>query len=179
VSWNYKKPPAFALDAIPTERGWEAPLKGTNPADNLRELVVAIGNLPLKAGPGDVISVTFDAEALEQGDALSVTIKFSEKVNVVAGASISITVEDATDVTSYTLHALQQEDTLSVVFDQNILLDGPVLLSTIETNEVTLIIEEQNIIGDIFDADAEGESVNLAISADVAAAAGSRIIPLP
>lgn len=35
-------------DAIATERGWEIPLKGTNPDDNLMEVIVAIDQLATK-----------------------------------------------------------------------------------------------------------------------------------
>jgi hypothetical protein len=47
-SWGLNKKPTFAPNAVATERGWEAPLPGTNPDDGLLEVIVAIRQLETK-----------------------------------------------------------------------------------------------------------------------------------
>lgn len=173
MSWNYKTPPPFAPDAIPTDRGWEAPLAGTDPADELKELVVAIGDLPLKAGAATILSVAFGAASYDEGDALSVTVKFSENVNVADGASIVVASEGTEQ---YTLYALEQLDAQEIVFDQVVTLDAPVLIDDAELEPFLLSLAAQSVTGTITDADTAEAAATLAVSAGVASAAGTRLV---
>lgn len=176
MSWDYKTRPPFAPDAEPTDRGWEAPLKGTDPADGLKELIVAIGGLPLKAGAATIKEVSFVQDELKIGLPLSVRVRFSERVDVEAGASIEVSSTGDTD--PIVLHALAQEDALEVLFDQVVSLDDPVLVPS-DDAPFELSIAAQTMSGDIKDADAEAEDAVLDISAAIASAAGTREITVP
>lgn len=171
----YKTRPSYAPDAIATDKGWEIPLKGTNPADNLTEVIQCIGRLPLKAGPAIIESVSFGATSYEQGDALSVIVRFSEKVTVDAGATLEVS-STGDDTTLYELHALAQEDVYEVLFDQVVTLDALVLISLLDSATFELSIADQTLTGDIVDADSDGADADLEISEAIALAAGTREI---
>lgn len=171
----YKQKPSYAPDAIATDKGWEIPLKGTNPADNLREVIQCIGQLPLKAGAATIESILFGAQSYEQGDALSVLVRFSEPVNADAGTKLVVS-STGDDTTEYELHALLQENVYEVLFDQVDTLDAPVLISEDDTLTFELSIPEQTIDGDIVDADAEGEDADLLVTEALSLAAGTREI---
>lgn len=113
--WDLNNPPVEG--AILTERGWELPLKGTDPAEGLTELIVAIGqpDATVAAGGADIVSVNWADEDLEQGDTVGVVIQFNEKVDVTAGATIDIVSSGAAG--TVTLTAAEQLDTGSVLFE--------------------------------------------------------------
>jgi len=175
--WTKKTPPVFAPHAEPTERGWEIPLEGTDPQDGLKELIVTIGEMPLKAGAGIVLSVAFGAESYEEGDPLSLIVRFSERVNVDAGASIVLSSTGSND--PITLYADEQLDVLEAVFDLEVDLETPVTVPEDEDETFTLSVEAQTLSGDIVDNDEDGEDVDKDISAQVASDAGERVVQLP
>lgn len=81
--WTLDKPPTYFPTAVATDRGWENPDTG--------EVLVAIGGLATTGGAPEVSVVAFGTTSYAQGDPLGVTVRFSEKVTVTAGATIVVT----------------------------------------------------------------------------------------
>jgi hypothetical protein len=155
--WTLNGPPAFAPNAVATDQGWVDPDTG--------EIFVAIGKLTTKAGPGDVLSVAFDATSYAQGDPISVTVRFNERVNVPAGATL--TLSNTGPLGPITLTALQQLNTNEAVFSGTVPL---------ESEEVTLAVTSP-LTGAIQDA-TDNTATNLVVPVSAITAAGTRIIPL-
>lgn len=102
------RPPYYAPDAVATKRGWEHPTTG--------EIYAAIPRLNSKAGAAEVLSIEFDEEAYTNGGELEVTVKFSEKVNVTAGATIVVTFDGTAG--NQTVYAAAQSAVGEVVFNK-------------------------------------------------------------
>lgn len=172
----YKTKPFFADNAEATESGWTIPLAGTNPADGLTELIVAIRQLTIKAGPATIESVTFGAASYEPGDALSVIVRFSERVNAEEGSRLDV-ISTGDDTQLYSVYCLEQLNVLEVVFDQVSDLDEPVIISEADTATFELSIESpQNISSTITDADSSALEANSNITGILASAAGIRTV---
>jgi len=116
-NWSLNKAPGYAPDSIATQKGWETPLG---------EVLVAIRGLATKAGAGDIVSLTFNAASYTQGDPISVSVQFNEKVNVTAGASLVLT----GNIGNVTLYAAAQSNVGKVVFDKQVDNVTPAVLAT-------------------------------------------------
>lgn len=154
--WTLDKPPVFknpkGKECVATERGWEDPDTG--------EVLVAISNLTTKAGPGDILSAAFDAASYAQGDPVTLTVHFNEKVDVVAGATIEAAWNGVGG--NFVLTALAQSDTYDVEF-----------AGTIPSEAGTLSVQSQTVLGTVTDSEG-GAPTNLAVSNEAAATAGTR-----
>jgi hypothetical protein len=150
--------------AFLAEDGWRLPLKGTDPADGLSELIVAVGQSPSPATTVDATEANVDVVAFlpksdgsdyEQGDTLRVAVYYNEKVDVTVGATINVT----STGTDFLATAAAQTDTNEVIFE-----------GVIPAETADLSILAQSIIGTIVDT-SDATASDLAISADAAAAA--------
>lgn len=160
--WTLNTPPNFknpkGKPLVATRKGWEDPDTG--------EVLVAINGLVTKAGAGDVIAVSFDAESYEQGDPLSVTVRFNERVDVTVGASLEVAWSGMSG--NITLNAEAQLNTHEVVFSKQ----GDNTTDEVVPAEAgELSMAAQSISGTIVDAGTL-VATNLAISAGAALAAG-------
>ena len=160
--FDYNKPPRITNphgnDPVATKRGWEDPDTG--------ELLVAIGELTTKAGAGDILEVSFVTSELAQGDDLSVLVRFNERVDVTAGASIVVTWDGGSG--NVTLYAAAQTNKNEILFDKQ---SDNTTQEVVPSETGALSIAAQTLGGTIKDAGTVTNS-NKAVSAPVAAAAG-------
>jgi hypothetical protein len=168
--WTRDIPPAWPakngdFTPVATEGGWVDPVTG--------EVLVAISSLATKAGPGDVLSVAFGAASYIQGAPLTVSVTFNERVDVTAGASIVVS-STGTDVT---LYALAQTGVSTVLFNREVDLTTPTTVPA-EFEDATLSIAAQTITGTVEDS-ADEVATTLSVSAPIATAAGTRLVPGP
>jgi hypothetical protein len=160
AQWSRETPPNWRVKngnkaPVATERGWEDPDSG--------ELLVAISNLATKAEEANILEVGFGADAYEQSDPLTVVVRFNEKVNVTAGATLVVT---STGVSgNVTLTAAAQTEVNEVVFS-----------GTVPGEAATLSIAAQSVVGTIVDAAKVASASDKSISAEIAAAAGTRVV---
>lgn len=87
--WTLTRAPYFAPTAEITNKGW------TNPATG--EVLVAIRQLAEKAGPATIQSVTFP-ETITEAEDFTVTVKFSEAVDVDGFATLTVSNDDGDDI---------------------------------------------------------------------------------
>lgn len=152
--WTKDTPPVFFKNAVQTKAGWVNPDTG--------EILVAISDLTSKSGAANVIKCAFEAAALDQGDPLNVIVRFAERVDVTAGATIEVTTTGPSD--PIVLTAAAQSGVYDVLFE-----------GTVPAEAGVLSIAAQSVVGTIQDDDG-GAPAELAISGTVAAAAGSRTV---
>lgn len=166
ANWKGNNPPFWhtrtGKDAVATKKGWENPKTG--------EVLIAVSSLNTRMGAADVIGINFVSDLLARGDELSLTVKFNEKVDVTAGASVVVTNTGLAG--NITLYAVAQLSAYDIIFDKDVTLLAPVLLAD---EAATLSVDAQTVLGTVKDAGTAVDS-NLAISVDVAAAAGTREI---
>jgi len=165
--WDYDSPPNWRKrigkkNPVATERGWVDPDTG--------EVLVASKNLSTKAGAADILEVIFAEEAYEQGDPLSVTVVFNEKVDVTAGATIEVSWSGVGG--NFSLHAVEQLDESRIVFDKKADLITPEVVPS-EGGELS--IGAQTLSGTVVDT-GTAVATNLAVSADIGTAAGTRLV---
>lgn len=137
--WDLNTPPVEG--AVLTDRGWEIPLKGTDPADGLTELIVAIGqgDATTEAAEANIVGVGFEDTDLAQGDTVAVLVTFNENVDVTAGATINIT---STGVSGdFVATAAEQLGENVIRFE-----------ATVPSETADLTIDAQTISGTIVDA---------------------------
>ena len=162
AQWSRETPPNWRVKngnkaPVATERGWEDPDSG--------ELLVAISNLATKAEEANILEVGFGADAYEQSDPLTVVVRFNEKVNVTAGATLVVTSTTPTVTSDVTLTALQQDNVNEVVFS-----------GTVPGEPTTLSIAAQDVVGTIKDAAKDETESEKPIKEEIAAAAGTRVV---
>lgn len=156
--WTLNTPPRWVQNAVATVKGWAHPT--TN------ELLVAIRNLTTKAGAADILAVSLNAEEYLQGDELSVTVRFNEKVDVSAGASLVLSWDGlAGDIT---LYAAAQSNSNLIVFAYE---SDLTTLATIPMEAGTLEMAAQSLVGTIKDTGTAVDS-NKAISGAIALTLG-------
>jgi hypothetical protein len=88
--WSLNNPPLwpkkckeYKNDSIVlTQSGWTVLRTG--------EVLVAMGGRLIDAGVSDVVDIKFTEESYERGDPLTVKVVFNEKVDVTAGATVSV-----------------------------------------------------------------------------------------
>lgn len=159
AQWSRETPPNWRVKngnkaPVATERGWEDPDSG--------ELLVAISNLATKAEEANILEVGFGADAYEQSDTLTVVVRFSEKVNVTAGATLVV---DSTGSSNITLTAAAQTEVNEVVFS-----------GTVPSESATLSIAAQDVVGTIVDAAKVASESDKEIKGEIASAAGTRVV---
>lgn len=164
--WSLNTPPKFknpkGKPCVATKRGWEDPDTG--------EVLVAISSLTLKAGAADILEVTFDAASYARTDAVSVTVRFNERVDVTAGAAIEISWSGVAG--NFFAHALAQTNVHEVVFNK----DPGLVSNALVPNEAgDLSVAAQSVSGTINDAGTLITSNN-AVSLAAAAAAGTIVV---
>lgn len=162
AQWSRDTPPNWRVKngnkaPVATERGWEDPDSG--------EILVAISNLATKAGKADILEVGFGATAYVQGAPLTVVVRFNEKVNVTAGATLVVTSTTPTVTSDVTLTALQQDNVNEVVFS-----------GTVPSEPTTLSIAPQDVVGTIKDAAKDETESEKVIKEGIAFAAGTRVV---
>jgi hypothetical protein len=164
--WTLDTPPKsytkIGKNAVATESGWEDSETG--------EVLVAIRQLATVAGEANVIGASFAALQYAQGEALKVVVRFNEKVNVTAGATLLITW--SANPLGITAYAAGQLNVSEVAFDKDSM--GSPLLVPMEAGELSLAA--QTISGTVKDASDGLTDSNLSVSADVALAAGTRVV---
>jgi hypothetical protein len=164
--WTLNKPPTYKKDAVMTERGWEDPVTG--------EILDCIRQGAEKAGSADVDAVAFLAAVLTQGGPLAVKVRFNERVNTHAGASIVISGTGATATVQ--LFAVAQTNVQEVIFDKQ----SDLVTSAVVPSETTVIsVPAQSIVpgaGYIEDNLGSRPYANYVIDADLAASAGTRSV---
>lgn len=81
-NWSLEVPPTEG--AFLTDRGWEIPLKGTDPAKGLTELIVAFSqaNASVAAGAANIVLITMNTGVFDAGDKLILTVNYNEQVDV-------------------------------------------------------------------------------------------------
>jgi len=165
-NWKGNNPPVWqtnvGLDAVAKSTGWVNPETG--------ETIITARNLHTVMGAADVIQTHFVAASLQQGDALSVKVKFNELVDVSAGASVVVSSTGLAG--SVTLYALAQSGIHDVLFDKDVTLVSAAL---VPSEAATLSIAAQSLVGTIKDAGTAVDS-NKAIGAEAAAHAGTRVV---
>jgi len=162
MTWTLETPPLWAPNAVKTEKGWEDPDTG--------EVLVAIGDLVNKGGAAAIASVAFGSESYEQGDPLSVIVRFTEAVDVTGGATLEVSSTGAGG--NITLHAAAQSDTNVVVFDKQV---DESTAETVPLETADLSIAAQTILGTLVDT-VGGDAASLAISGTQASEAGTRSV---
>lgn len=154
--WTKEIPPQsytkIGRKAVATDRGWEDARTG--------EILVAIPQLAVVAGQANIFSVLFDKAAYAQGDAINVVVRYNEKVNVTAGATLTVSWSGVSG--NFVVTALQQSAVTEVVFS-----------GTAPVEAGNLSIAAQTIVGTIVDVSEAGMASELAISSDKAAGAGT------
>lgn len=152
--WTKDTPPVFFKNAVQTKAGWVNPDTG--------EILVAISDLTSKSGAANIIKCAFESAVLQQLDPLNVIVRFAERVDVTAGATIDVTSTGSSGI--ITLTAAAQLGVYDVLFE-----------GTVPPEPAVLAIPAQSLVGTIQDDDG-GAPAELAISGTVAAAAGSRTV---
>lgn len=106
--FTYEQPPIWKDDAVATPQGWSDPVTGEN--------LVAIRNLSTVAGNANITEIFFTDEefVVDTVGAIQLKVRFNEKVNVSAGATIVIT-SDGTP-TTITATASAQTNVNEVLF---------------------------------------------------------------
>lgn len=160
--WSLNNPPGWFKTAVATKRGWEHPVT--------KEVLVAIRGLATKAGGADVMGVSFVDKTPVQGEALSVIVRFNEKVSVTVGASIEVSWTGISG--NITLNAAAQTNVHEVVFNKQA---NNSTQEVVPSEAGTLSVAAQTISGTIVDAGTVVAS-NKAISAPVALAASSYVV---
>ena len=121
--WTLNQPPRFknpkGKDLVGTNRGWEDPDTG--------EVLVVISNLTTKAGAADVLALSFADLTLAQGDPISVTVRFNERVTVTAGAALELSWDGVSG--NFFAHVLAQTNVHEVVFNKQADLLADVIVS--------------------------------------------------
>lgn len=136
--WTLNSPPTWYPTAVATDAGWVDPDTGM--------VLIAISRLASKAGAGDVLSVAFGDTAYDQGDNLSVIVRFNEKVDVAAGASIVVGWSGVSG--DITLYAAAQTGVDEVVFNKK---TGNVTQETVPEEAGILSIGAQTLGGTVID----------------------------
>jgi len=164
--WTLNNPPKFknpkGKELVATERGWEDPDTG--------EVLVAISELDTKAGAADIVAVSFGKLVYARGEAITVTVRFNERVDVVAGLPIEVASTGAAG--NFFLHALAHAAKNEILFS----LAADLLTPVVVADEAAMLsIAAQTLSGDVKDA---GKTIasNLVVSGEVAEAAGTREI---
>jgi hypothetical protein len=148
--------------AVATNRGWEDSVTS--------EILVAIPMLATHAGQANIVSVLFDKASYVQGEAVKVTVRYNEKVNVAAGANLNLSWTGING--DFKAYALVQTGVGEAVFDKDI-AGNPLVLFT---EAGTLFVSAQSIVGTIVDTNDGITASEVAISAPVALAAGTRVV---
>jgi hypothetical protein len=155
--WTLEKPPTWRekeeLESVGTNRGWE------DPKGHLHEVLVAIPNLASRAAEANVLSAKFEQAAYLQGDALKVVVRYSEYVNVSAGATLIASWDGPFG--NITLTAAAQSAVNEVAFD-----------GVVPAEAGNLSIAAQSVVGTVLDANDGVTPSELTIVPDVALAAG-------
>jgi hypothetical protein len=141
--WDLDKPPVEG--AIATERGWEIPLKGTDPSKELSEVIVAIRELNTKAGGADIVAINIvnDPGFLVEDDELVIEFVFNEAVEVdTTGGTprVEMTLDSGTVFATY--DSGSETNVLTFVYtiqDEDEAQEGPVLVSPIDLNDGTIV----------------------------------------
>jgi hypothetical protein len=141
--------------AVATNRGWEDSVTG--------EILIAIQRLAEKAGQANIVSVLFDQAAYEQDDALQVVVRYNEKVNVTAGATLQVSWSGVSG--NFAATALAQTAVSEVVF-----------AATVPAEAGNLSLAAQSVVGTVKDSNDGTTDSEVAISAPIAAAAGSKVV---
>ena len=164
--WTLDNPPAFknpkGKDLVATSRGWEDPDTG--------EVLVAISDLTTKAGAADILEVLFVDQTPVQGEAISVKVRFNERVDVTVGAALEVSWSGVSG--NFYVNAAAQSNVNEVIFDKQADNTTPQVVPS-EAGELS--IAAQTISGTVKDAGTAVDS-NLAISAPIAAAAGTLVV---
>jgi hypothetical protein len=165
--WTLNQPPRFknpkGKELVGTKRGWEDPETG--------EVLVAISQLTTKAGAADVLALSFSDVTLAQGDAVSVVVRFNERVTVTAGAALELSWDGVSG--NFFVHALSQTNVHEVLFNKQ----ADLLADVVVPSEAgTLSVAAQTISGTIVDAGTLVAS-NKVVSVDAAALAGEVVVP--
>lgn len=95
--WDLDNPPVEG--AFITDRGWEIPLKGTDPDKNLTELVVAISDLNAKDVNPPVVTLVAspdDGLAKVTGDVVTIEVFYDEIVDVTGIPQLNLFANDGT-----------------------------------------------------------------------------------
>ena len=164
VLWDKDVPPNWRKkngnkEPIATHRGWEDPDTG--------EVIVAIGGLKTKAGEANIREIVFEETAYSQGDPLGVKVRFNEKVDVTAGATIVISWDGGSG--NITLHAAEQLDAYEITFDKQA---DNVTDEVVPSEAGNLSVGAQTISGTVVDTGTAVAS-NLSVSAEIASSAGT------
>jgi len=141
--------------AVATERGWEDL--------ETSEILVAIPELATLAGQANVVSALFDKAAYVQADVIQVAVRYNEKVNVTAGATLLVSWSGLGG--DFVLTALAQTEVGEVVFG-----------GVVPSEAGTLSIAAQTIVGTIKDSNNGTTDSEKAVSAPIALAAGTRVV---
>lgn len=148
--WTKETPPVEG--AFLTERGWEIPLKGTDPAKELTEVIVTFKTIDLDDVTATLQSVVLSYdEATETIQALAL---FNEPVNVTAGATLKLTADTIGEIT---LTADAHTEDASVAF------------TATTTDKGTYSLTAQTITGTIKDSSDDSGAVKV-VTADIAGA---------
>lgn len=160
--WDLNTPPVEG--AFLTDKGWEIPLAGTDPALGLTEVLVTMAQAgaTVAAGPANIQAVAFDKDTYAQGATIKATVTYNEKVDAVVGATMVLHGTGAT--ASITL-------TAPVVAGKNKI----VFTGTVPAETTVLSIAAQTITGTITDTTG-GAVSDKAITAPQGTAAGTRSV---
>lgn len=136
--WTLNTPPSYAPHATANQKGWVD--------DDTGEVYVAIKGLATKGAAANITKIEFVAEEYEHGDALSVKVFFSEKVDVTAGASIVVSSTGAT--ATITLYALAQTNTNEILFNKAVNLTSAVV---VPDEYAELSVGSQTVTATVYD----------------------------
>jgi len=148
--------------AIATDRGWEDSATS--------EILIAIPQLATLAGQANIVSVSFDKAAYVRGEAVAITVRYNEKVNVAAGANLNLSWTGTNG--DFRAYAAVQSEVGEVVFNKDV-AGNPLVLFT---EAGTLFVSAQTIVGTIKDSNNGTTVSEKAISAPIATAAGTRVV---
>jgi len=135
TDWDLENPPVEG--AVATKKGWEIPLKGTPPAKNLTEVIVAIGDLSGKAGASNVVSATVLTAAgfFVEAETIDIEVVYNENVDVTGAPRTALTLDSGTVYADYA----SGTGTNALIFTytvgaSDLAVAGPVAVSPIDLN---------------------------------------------
>lgn len=160
--WSLNRPPKFknpkGRPLVATKRGWEDPDTG--------EVLVAISNLITKAGSADIVAIEFVDKTPVRNEALAIKVRFNERVDVTAGAVLTVSWSGLSG--NFSLHAAAQSNVHEVLFDKQ----SDLLTPEVVPNEAgNISVAAQTISGTVNDAGTLVAS-SLVVSAEAAASGG-------
>lgn len=137
--WTYDNPPVAGAEL--TDEGWTIPLAGTDPADGLTEVIVAIGGAASdadKAGAADIQLVEIVSTSVDAGDTVQVRVTYNENVDVTAGATLDLTTTGVSGTITCT--AAEQLNGNIVIFEGTVPVEAGSI--TLEAGSITGTIED-------------------------------------